>query len=147
MTVYLHILNTFNGCLHLGIIIIVRKQRARAPENRALNIRPRSPKTEAECWMCHSYTIIYTLMKSAICRIFEQCSFQCGKGPGAIFSYKLRYIVGFWLVEMAISTNQNPTIYRNLYENTAPVASTLIKLATMSVFDTDFFFGVKYQSI
>ena len=40
--------------------------------------------------------------------------------PGAIFSYKLRYIVGFWLVEMAISTNQNPTIYRNLYENTAP---------------------------
>ena len=32
--------------------------------------------------------------------------------------YKLRYIVGFWLVEMAISTNQKPTIYRNLYENT-----------------------------
>ena len=40
--------------------------------------------------------------------------------PGAVFSYKLRYIVGFWLVEMAISTNQKPTIYRNLYENTAP---------------------------
>ena len=34
-------------------------------------------------------------------------------------SYKLRYIVGFWLVEMSISTNQKPTIYRNLYENTA----------------------------
>ena len=32
------------------------------------------------------------------------------------FSYKLRYIVGFWLVEMAISTNQKPTIYRNLHE-------------------------------
>ena len=43
-------------------------------------------------------------------------------GPsGAVFSYKLRYIVGFWLVEMAISTNQKPTIYRNLYENTGPV--------------------------
>ena len=41
--------------------------------------------------------------------------------PGPVFSYKLRYIVGFWLVEMAISTNQKPTIYRNLYENTAPV--------------------------
>ena len=41
-------------------------------------------------------------------------------GPGAVFSYKLRYIVGFWLVEMAISTNQKPTIYRNLYENTGP---------------------------
>ena len=39
---------------------------------------------------------------------------------GAVFSYKLRYIVGFWLVEMAISTNQKPKIYRNLYENTGP---------------------------
>ena len=39
---------------------------------------------------------------------------------GAVFSYKLRYIVGFWLVEMAISTNQKPTIYRNLYENSGP---------------------------
>ena len=37
-----------------------------------------------------------------------------------ILVYKLRYIVGYWLVEMAISTNQKPTIYRNLYENTAP---------------------------
>ena len=35
---------------------------------------------------------------------------------GPVFSYKLRYIVGFWLVEMAISTNQKPTIYRNLVE-------------------------------
>ena len=25
-----------------------------------------------------------------------------------------------WLVEMAISTNEKPTIYRNLYENTDP---------------------------
>ena len=41
--------------------------------------------------------------------------------PGAVFSYKLRYIVGFRLVEMAISTNQKPTIYRNLYEITGPV--------------------------
>ena len=40
--------------------------------------------------------------------------------PGPVVSYKLRYIVGFWLVEMAISTNQKPTIYRNLYENTDP---------------------------
>ena len=30
----------------------------------------------------------------------------------------LRYIVGFGFVEMAISTNPKPTIYRNLYENT-----------------------------
>ena len=42
--------------------------------------------------------------------------------PGAVFSYKLRYIVGFGLVEMVISTNPKPTIYRNLYENTAPVS-------------------------
>ena len=46
-------------------------------------------------------------------------------GPGPVFSYKLRYIVGFWLVEMAISTNQKPTIYRNLYENTAPDSYTI----------------------
>ena len=41
-----------------------------------------------------------------------------------LFSLKgsIRYIVGFWLVEMSISTNQKPTIYRNLYENTAPVS-------------------------
>ena len=44
----------------------------------------------------------------------------CWWRSGAVFSYKLRYIVGFWLVEMAISTNQKPTIYRNLYKNTAP---------------------------
>ena len=37
---------------------------------------------------------------------------------GPVFSYKLRYIVGFGLVEMAISTNPKPTIYRNLYDNT-----------------------------
>ena len=37
-----------------------------------------------------------------------------------VFSYKLRYIVGFGLVEMAISTNPKHTMYRNLYENTGP---------------------------
>ena len=31
-----------------------------------------------------------------------------------VFSYKLRYIVGFGLVEMAISTSPKPMIYRNL---------------------------------
>ena len=40
--------------------------------------------------------------------------------PGPVFSYKLRYIVGFWLIETAVSTNQKPTMYRNLYENTGP---------------------------
>ena len=40
---------------------------------------------------------------------------------GVLFSYKLRYILGFKLVEMAISTNSKPTKYRNLYENTAPL--------------------------
>ena len=45
---------------------------------------------------------------------------------GGVYSYKLRYIVGFWLVEMAISTNQKPTIYRNLYENTGPDKLCLI---------------------
>ena len=47
---------------------------------------------------------------------------NCRTGP--VFSYKFRYIVGFWLVELAISTNQKPTIYRNLYENTCPGVNT-----------------------
>ena len=51
---------------------------------------------------------------------------------GPVFSYKLRYIVGFWLVEMAISTNQKPTIYRNLYENTAPASDQDDAELTMS---------------
>ena len=38
-----------------------------------------------------------------------------------VFSYKLRYIIGFGLVGIAISTNPKPTIYRNLYVNTAHV--------------------------
>ena len=51
--------------------------------------------------------------------------------PGPVFSYKLRYIVGFWLVEMAISTSQKPTIYRNLYENTGPGALRWLRLVNI----------------
>ena len=40
--------------------------------------------------------------------------FSPGIVQGPVLSYKLRYIVGFGLVEMAISTNPKPTIYRNL---------------------------------
>ena len=40
--------------------------------------------------------------------------------PGSVFSYKLGYILGFGLVEMDISANPKPTIYRNLSENTGP---------------------------
>ena len=35
-----------------------------------------------------------------------------GYVSGLVFLYKLRYIVGFGLVEMTISTNPNSTIYR-----------------------------------
>ena len=42
-----------------------------------------------------------------------------GRLLGPVFSYKLRYIVGVGLVEMAILTNPKPTIYHNLLENTA----------------------------
>ena len=38
----------------------------------------------------------------------------------SVFTYKLRYIVGFGLIEMAISTNPKPAIYRNLYVNAGP---------------------------
>ena len=56
-------------------------------------------------------------MSSVICHP----SFDKSTKFGFADSYKLRFIVGFGLVEMAISTNQKPTIYRNLYENTGPV--------------------------
>ena len=39
---------------------------------------------------------------------------------GPVLSYKLRYIVAFGLVEMSISTNAKPPIYRNLYGNMGP---------------------------
>ena len=43
-----------------------------------------------------------------------------------VFSYTLRYLVGFSLVEMAISTNQKPImIYRKLYEYTGPGLITI----------------------
>ena len=44
---------------------------------------------------------------------------------GSVLSYKLGYIVGFRLAEMAISTNPEPTIYRNLHENTGDSVITL----------------------
>ena len=40
--------------------------------------------------------------------------------PRRIYKYKLRYIIGFGLVEMAISTYPKPTIYRCLYEDKGP---------------------------
>ena len=44
---------------------------------------------------------------------------SCWQGSpiAQVLSHKLRYIIGFGLVEMAISTNPKPTIYRNVYEN------------------------------
>ena len=36
----------------------------------------------------------------------------------AVFLYTLRYIIGFVLVKMGISTNPKPTIYRDFCENT-----------------------------
>ena len=56
-----------------------------------------------------------------------------GSESGPVFSYKLRYIVGFWLVEMAISTNQKPTIYRDWYENTAPGIDAWMKWASTRI--------------
>ena len=39
---------------------------------------------------------------------------------GPVFSYKLRYIAGFGLVEMVITTNPKPAIYRILYKKKSP---------------------------
>ena len=58
--------------------------------------------------------------KGAKCQHFDSCS-ACSWVPyRPVFLYKLRYIAGFGLVEMAISTNPKPAIYRNLHENTDP---------------------------
>ena len=41
--------------------------------------------------------------------------------PPLLGADKLRYIAGVRLVVMAMSTNQKPTIYRNLYNNKDPI--------------------------
>ena len=51
---------------------------------------------------------------------YKQLSIYLSKPWYVGLFYKLRYIVGFRLVVMAISTNPKPTIYRNLYENMDP---------------------------
>ena len=54
-----------------------------------------------------------------------------------IFSYKLRYIGGVWLVEMVISTKQKPTIYHNLYENTGlPLFALALVLALVGLYSS-----------
>ena len=42
---------------------------------------------------------------------------------GPVFSYKLRYIAGFGLVDMVITTNPKPTIYHILYKNKGPAVT------------------------
>ena len=75
-------------------------------------------------WTEYIYSLFYDSAANcgAYFSMFRAVFSFCSRGhSGSGFSYKLRYIVGFWLVEMTISTNQKRTIYRNLYENTAPV--------------------------
>ena len=65
-------------------------------------------------------TVVHCLVFASdrVTCLFNYCFCSAIFHHGPVFPYKLRYIVGFWLVEMAISTNQKPAIYRNLYENT-----------------------------
>ena len=58
--------------------------------------------------------------KSPICQHATGCY-----TPGLAFPYKLRYIVGFGLVEMDISTNPKPTIHRTLYGFKSQLCLTL----------------------
>ena len=87
-------------------------------------------KCVAVVWRCVRHgTIMPKTAPRTVHIIMQHSSEMCVATPdklfpGPVFSYKLRYIVGFWLVEMAISTNQKPTIYRNLYENTGPVVQS-----------------------
>ena len=68
-------------------------------------------------------TIYFRISKLLLCLKNDWLNWLCQWHSGKsepLFSYKVWYIVGFEFVEMAISTNQKPTIYRNLYENTRP---------------------------
>ena len=58
------------------------------------------------CYMCTNARLACKLHRAEVS--------SCCTGP--VLSYNLRFIVGFWLFEIAISTNQKPTIYRNLYD-------------------------------
>ena len=51
-------------------------------------------------------TYLVSIVYIKMCRLYKGSILY--NDTGAVFSYKLRYIVGFWLVEMAISTNQKP---------------------------------------
>ena len=50
------------------------------------------------------------------------------------------YIVGFGLVEMAISTNPKPTIYRNLYENTDTESTDMTEQWAVQIHITELLF-------
>ena len=64
-------------------------------------------------WLCKYFCVEIHMWTGVTAQIAE-------RAPGPVFSYKLRYIVSFLLVEMAISTNKKPTIYHNLYDDTDP---------------------------
>ena len=73
------------------------------------------------------YILVHRLSGPALKQHWLHVSYSTGDHPDSndqghipVFLYKLRYIVGFGSVEMAISTNPTPTIYRNLYKNTGP---------------------------
>ena len=69
-------------------------------------------------WQRRARCVFFALQNQKAIAAYCTAIWIC-TATGSVLSYKLRYIVGFWLDEMAISTNQKPTIYRNLYENTA----------------------------
>ena len=53
---------------------------------------------------------------------------------GPVISYKLRYIVGFGLDEMDISTNPKLAMYRNLYENRAQSFKTRFERRVIALY-------------
>ena len=63
--------------------------------------------------------IVASKLNNPICHSNE-CQIGSFSFEATTFLYTLWYTVGFWLVQMTISTNPKPMIYRNLYENTDP---------------------------
>ena len=70
-------------------------------------------------------------------QIFQRCKgLFPSQGPYSRTSY---YMVGFWLAEMAISTNQKHTIYRTLFENTGPGCTHGLDFPVLQASRTAFF--------
>ena len=127
LSVYDHRLRRWSNIVPtLASCLVSAGKRPVLPENVSFYPTPLATPGRAavfDCGLAHIQTNVTSILKvlsrqnKSFWRLIVREAALWGvkyAGPGPVFSYKLRYIVGFRLVEMAISTNRKPTIYRNL---------------------------------